>query len=199
MMVVMLVLAAATASAVFAVHTTSYELRAAGYQRQTMQADYASETALHSALAMVNAIDPKIIEMLRSDTDTSVDSCANEPDLPEDGVRLSITSFEDVTGNSPLDREALGGDRQSYEPYFFVCVYDIRDQQFAEAGESLTTTRQRQTYTAYSFLRLDLDDDPTNQAEDKVVATDEVGDYQREYHEVTNSARAHAITAPITE
>jgi hypothetical protein len=56
MLVVMLVLLVATATATISVQATQQELRSAGFQREALQARYVSETALMSTLSWVDAL-----------------------------------------------------------------------------------------------------------------------------------------------
>ena len=59
MLVVMLVLLAATASATFAVHATTMDLRSAGFARQAMQTKYIGETGAMAALDLITRIGPQ--------------------------------------------------------------------------------------------------------------------------------------------
>lgn len=56
MLVVMLILLVATTTAAISVQSTQFELRAAGYQREALQARYVSETAIMSTLAYVDVL-----------------------------------------------------------------------------------------------------------------------------------------------
>ncbi len=207
MIVVMLVLLAATASAVFAVHTTSYELRASGFQRQSMQSKYGAEAALSSVFGYVNATDPRLLESL-----PVTGQCGAEPSLPtgQTGHLFELFMVENQEGAPPIDRESIGGTRQVYTPDFFVCAYDDHLDPTPQAGSSATggsvaQKRHRVTFTAYSKLNLDLAGNDTSNGdvastvgEDEEEYADTASDtnWQRNYHEVVNVARAHALTEP---
>lgn len=59
MIVVMLILMAATVGATFAVHATTMELRSAGQMRQALQTEYVGETGAVAALDYVTRIGPQ--------------------------------------------------------------------------------------------------------------------------------------------
>lgn len=205
MIVVMLVLLAATASAVFAVHSTSYELRASGFQRQAMQSQYGAETALSAVLAYINQVEPSA-----NRTFPESDMCGAEPSLVSGGRIIEPPAVSALIGAPPFDRESMGGERQVYTPNFFVCVYDDHIDPTpvagaAAAGGSVQEKRHRVTYTAYSRLNLDLagtdtiNGDVTSSVGDDDEEYSDSGsgfEWQRQYHEVVNVARAHAVTEP---
>ena len=63
MLIVMLVLLMTTGVAVFAVHTTTAEIRAAGAARQALQTQYVAEAGLMSAIAYSELIQPAGVEL----------------------------------------------------------------------------------------------------------------------------------------
>jgi hypothetical protein len=56
MLVVMLVVLMVTATGMFAVYSTTYELRSAGTYRQSMQTDYLAEGGIATAMALVDTL-----------------------------------------------------------------------------------------------------------------------------------------------
>ena len=61
MLIIMLMLLMVTGTAMFAIHATSYEMRAAGYNRQASQTHYVGETGARAALAWVDHYGPPCV------------------------------------------------------------------------------------------------------------------------------------------
>ncbi|MCA9602911.1 MAG: hypothetical protein KC417_12835 [Myxococcales bacterium] len=209
MIVVMLVLLAATATAAFAVHSTGYELAAAGYERQAIQSQYAAETAIGSFMAATRqSTRPDFYKLLGRESTF----CGAEPSISSGrlGYLILLDQLSDSgLGIAPVDRDALGGNRQIYNPGYFICVYDGAVDATEVAGDALAggsgahqQRRERITVTAYSSLRMDLDRDGT--ASGDVTTSETYGNiadtsWTREYHEVVSGARAHIITDPYMD
>ena len=204
MLVVMLVMLAVTALAVFAVHSTGFELRASGHVRQAMQARSVAQTGLQATLSVADDIGPQAI--LHSIEETArlseVDRPVMTPFEPEldpskDGYRIYSQDMGTytTTGGSPVLREsfgASGGARQPYLPSFTVDVNDHYITQRAIPGQRADGLGQMRflhaTYTARGRMRLATGD------YDALRSTD-----PREYHEAIGGSRAYGISGPFME
>lgn len=215
MIVVMLVLLAATATAAFAVHSTSYELAAAGFAKQAIQSDYAAEAGLHAVFADLNLNANPAVRARNLGQPSA--NCGSEPILPDSqdpnssessaGSVGRLVNLEEIPtggGVSPLDRDGLGGARQTYMPRFFVCIYDqtataeeTPGAALAGGGQASQQQTVRMTITSYSTMQLDIDGDEI--ANDDVEGSEEsFTTWERNYHEVSTGARAHLITDPVS-
>ncbi len=198
MIVVMLVLLAVTALAVFAAQASGFELRAAGYGRQTMQAEYVSEAGLTTTLALVDVLGPRAI-LFSIEQSRSLPGGARppmapfEPDLDasKEGYRFYSADMASSTAASgaPVSSDALGP-RQVYQPMYTV---DVNDQYIS----SQTIPGQRAdglarlhflhaTYTARGRMQLT--------GTDTVLAAD-----VRQYHETASGARAYGTSGPFAQ
>lgn len=211
MLVVMLVLLATTSLAVFAVQSTSYEVRASGFARQAMQSEYVAEAGLVSTLTLVDRLGPQaILFSIQQQQASGVDRPEMAPfepelarsaseggtgDRPAEAYRMYSEDMAAFTtsGTAPIDIDSLGA-RQVYTPTFTVDVYDhhlssrtIPGYPVGSAGLSFFHA----TYTARGRMRLrGTDVDPT---------TAVPGADPRFYHETASSARAYGISGPFAQ
>lgn len=144
MLVTMLVLLSSTALAVFAVHSTTFEIRAAGHARQGMQSQYLGETGLNSAMAMVDyqGVDAVLWAMRQQNAEgIKPDMHPHEPDLLQDkqGYRIyhvDIPSTVAVADAESLAAHGPGTDpRAPYDPNFVVDINDHYESVRATPGE----------------------------------------------------------------
>jgi len=198
MIVVMLLLLSVTALAVFSIHATTFEMRAAGHARQGMQVQYVSEAGLTSALALVDRMGPaallnSIAESSRLGIRPSMQPF--EPDLAADkeGYRMYLGDFAGYADDMPVDRSSLGdsgGARQPYEPNFIVDVNDQYSYTGVIAGQRSDGYGDLRylhaTYTSRGRMRLSAGD-----------YTGTSGVDPREYHEAANDARAQGVSGPF--
>ena len=190
MVIVMLILLMVTATAVFAVHATTYEIRAAGHMRQAMQAQYVAETGLTGSLAMVDSLGPAALlhAMERSEPPHLAPF---EPELltGKQGYRMYLDDFSTGAG-MPVTTESLGGDVQPYAPLFAVDVNDNYVFTGVIAGhrsDGHSRLRFMQaTYTSRGRTRLASGDFTS------------AGD-TRGYHESASDARAEGLSGPFGE
>ncbi len=245
MLIVMLLLLSATAVATFAVQSTSYEIRAVGGNKLFVQAETASEIALDSVFALVEAKGPEAIDeyLVKApvwdedsapfkDWDAEKQAfertlgrgtdrvpCGIDPRLYYDtgnpaldpkATRIPLTEIASYKGAMPIDMESLGarpdaadptqGMSVSYFPSFYICAYDQMLLETPTAGQELGTTAakhaRRVTLTAQSSLRLWLPNSDTDGDGDFSNNDAADGFSTAGYHEVSNSARAHALTIP---
>jgi hypothetical protein len=195
MLMVLLVILMATATAMFAIHATSFEVRASGHVRQLVQTQYVGEGGVMAALSFVDRIGPRSMQslmrqrLLMRGGLPAIDLTHNgEPPMlvNKDGYRFSGAELQAITGLEPVDREGLGGQRQQYTPMLLVDVYDNYIWSHVMAGERADGQGQmrymRATYTARGRTRVFGDH-----------TVDEAG---RQFHEGASDARAHGVTGP---
>ncbi len=168
MFVVMMVLLSTSALAVFAIHGTAYEIRAAGYVKRAVQTRDVAESGLVSALAWVDRWGPGAL--LRAMHRTSIDNLRrgepalslaefHEPPLAQgkEGYRIFASDLAG-SGGPVLDAESVGGPRRAYDATVYVDVYDVYQWTGVVAGERADGRGQlkylRGTYTARGRTRL---------------------------------------------
>lgn len=200
MLVALLLIVTATALATVATHMTTFELRAAGYTRHAMQAQYLAETGLMTSMALVDEMGPVAIlhSIKQADnvgTVSKPEMAPFEPELANDkqGYRMYSGDTGTLTAHAPTGEDALGASAGTGQPYVPVYTVDINDHhtyQAAVAGERADGRARlhymRATFTARGRMRL-RDGDFTG-----TTGTD-----TREYHEVIGSARAQGISGPF--
>lgn len=228
MLIVMLLLLSATAVATFAIQSTSYEIKAVGGNKLFVQAETASDIALDSVFALVEAKGPESIDEYlqrrpvymeneapfntfdepkkrferKDGRGTNLAPCGIDPALSTNAraTRIPISEIASYQGALPVDMESLGartGIAAAYYPTFYVCAYDQMILETPTAGQELGTNAaknaRRVTLTAQSYLKLgDVNGDGKFDENDDVAD----GFSYAGYHEVSNSARAHALTIP---
>ncbi len=203
MLIVMLLLLTTTSLAVFAVQATSYEVRASGFARQSMQSEYVAEAGLTSVLTVVDKLGPQAIlyaiQQQQANPTTYPPPVMSpfEPELatsatstrPAEAYRMQsedLSSFT-TTGTEPVDRAAIGA-RQTYEPSFAVDIYDhhitsrpIPGYPVGSGGLSFFHA----IYTSRGRMRLDGGDTAVS------------GPDPRQYHETASAARAYGVSGPF--
>lgn len=199
MLMVLLVILMATATALFAIHATAFEVRASGHVRQLMQAQYVGEGGIMAALATVDRIGARTLQtvirrrsqMQAASAGTPLDMTPyTEPNLMPHmtGARFAGPELQSIAGLHAVDREALGGERQAYTPALVVDVYDTYEWSQVVAGERADGHGQmrylRATYTARGRTRIEGDH----------VGDEEAG--ARSFHEGASDARAHGVSGP---
>ncbi|MFW6087606.1 MAG: hypothetical protein ACODAG_10415 [Myxococcota bacterium] len=197
MLIVMLIILMTTATAYFAIHATSFEIRASGHMRQAMQTQYVAETGAMATLGWIDQQDPRQLQMLvrrGSEANRAAGGQAlnlepfGEPELAlgKDGHRLNMQQLGTDLGGLPIDGESLGGPRQAYEPQAYVDVLDLMHWTGVTAGERSdgrgSMRYMRATYTSRGRTRIDAD-----------YTTP--GD-RRPFHEGASDARAQGVSGP---
>lgn len=189
MIVTMLVLLAGTATALFSVHATTFELRASGYARQSAQTQYIAETGLTATMAEVDQQDPWAIQcamqtMANQGFVTPMASYG-EPDLLP-----AKANFRFVADDFPVDvieSSAIGGARQPYVPQFIVDLNDDYTYTATLPGyRSGGGSPLRFMYATY-----------TARGRTQIPGQVPQGVDTRPYHEGAHDARAHAVSGPI--
>lgn len=204
MLIVMLILLATTSLAVFAVQATSYEVRASGFARQTMQSEYVAEAGLTSTLTLVDKLGPQAIlySIQQQQQLGHMPTMAPfEPEMattgqrPAEAYRIESVDFTTFTstGTEPVSVDAIGP-RQTYTPSFAVDIYDHHLSSrpipgYPVDGGGLSFFHA--VYTARGRMRL--------RAGDVGLDTDGVptGMDPRRYHETASAARAYGVSGPF--
>ena len=208
MLVVMVVLLMVSSLAVFSVHSTTRELRAAGHQRQAMQARFFAQAGIDSTFGLLDnpAFGPAgldhVMDQTLNDATYGVPTMQPfEPDvLPNrPAYRMFSRNFSSFGGFDPAPQYTLGdGARDAYEPGFEVDVTDYFEFTGTIAGESSSGGGSLRfiyaTYTSRARLRLpDADGDGTRDDYQGLAAEDP----RRDYHEVAHAARAYGVSGPF--
>lgn len=206
MLIVMLVLLTTTALAVFAIHATTTEVRAAGYDRMSAQAQEIGESGLAAAHTWVDVFGPDALSDAMAASTRVVGNSYNlpqpfEPPLAANrqGYRLYASDFERVvnatsggaTAGLQLDGADLGGINRLYRPELVVDVYDNHQYTGVLAGYRSDGNSELRflgaTYTARGRLRLT---DATGTPSDST-------DGLRGTHDSASDARARGVSGPF--
>ncbi|MCB9630173.1 MAG: hypothetical protein H6725_22585 [Sandaracinaceae bacterium] len=166
MLVVLLVLMMVTATAMFAMHTSSLELRAAGHSRRAMQAEYVSEGTATTAVATVATMGSEsLLRKLRRDRELNViGGGAGNPEMQGletsynsnqfDVGRLTVADFNLVGTTTTTDQL---GPHEPGDAVRWVDVNDVYVTQLNRAGEragdGAPAVQMHIVYTARARLR----------------------------------------------
>ncbi len=201
MLIVMLVLLMTTGVAVFAVHTTTAEIRAAGAARQALQTQYVAESGLMSAIAYSEFIQPAGVELaLQRTTPPTTGYMAQffEPELAP-GKRNYRLYLADLTvsppAGFPIETDATRGQslgRSALAPWFTVDINDDYTYTSPIAGHRADGAGALRfmaaTYTAHGRTRV-----PTAIGTDAPRLTGDT----RPFLEGAADARAYVILGPF--
>lgn len=197
MLVVMMILLMSTATALFAVHSTTFEIRAAGHTRLAMQAQYVGESALMAARHKVEQVGGDglarlLVRTSAAQAGTSLPMTGmNEPDVMvgKEAYRFYRPDLIfGATTPAAADRAAIGANRSAapgagFDTEYVVDVYDFVVWTAVVAGESAhmpdPRPRYRATLTSRGRIRY---------AGDTTVTGDD-----RPFHESASDARAHVL------
>ena len=197
MLIVMFILLMTTATAVFAIHATSSEIRAAGYSRQAMQTQLIGEAGVMSAFAWVDFYGADALRRAMTESSqanrtaigSALDLAPFERALRDgaDAHRFDSVDFATLT-NAPVEDDGSIGPRSAYDTMVLVDVYDRHRVIRAVPGEQAQGGSRLEylgaTYTSRGRTRLPGD-----------VFSGLPGD--RPFHESASDARAFAISGPI--
>jgi hypothetical protein len=223
MMIVMFVLLVSSASATFAVHSTSYEIRSSGQMRQAFQTQYVAETGLTASLALVDAVGANSLRyaMERSD-DLHLTPFEVDLSSGKQGYRIYMTDFMTAPGSTskPVEkdgRQAAFGTKNVYVPEFMVDLTDLLDCTGQVPGERADGLGKVQyfcaTYTSRGRIKLGPNTgkvDGTGSTGGGTGGTTSpnspgTGEFQdkvlpgdtRGYHEGAVDAQAHGVSGPF--
>lgn len=199
MLVVLMVLMMTTATATFAIHATTIEMRSAGYARRSMQTSYVAEGGAHAALAYVDAIGARAAYTQYSRTQVTAGALIGPThatlDRETNLLRIEMTDFDggyDVSG-PPLERELARtpslGPRNHAVPSFTVDGTDVYRNYRRSAGRD-QSGRNPMQFVRVNFTSRGSTAPPT----DFTAAGD-----SRSYHETAVNARAMAEMGPFPE
>lgn len=200
MLIVLMVLLMTTATATFAIHSTTVEIRSAGYSRQAMQTAYVAEGGLYASLAQVDVMGGQaaVETYNRTVIPSGVARLPGESAIDRESHSLTI-AMEDfaasaggVRANSPpleLDmvRTPSLGPRGAYVPNFVVDGRDMYRTTIPRAGQEMSG-RSAMHHVVFNMTSRGTMAPP--------------GDYRadtdpRDYHETVVNARAMAVVGPI--
>lgn len=205
MLVVMLVLLMITATATFAIHATTTDVRASGYGRTAMQTGYLGEVGLVGAMDWVDRVGPRtLVDLLERERSKAPDArvsvshfetplAPEQPayrlyveDLAVPGVAIIPPGTDGTAGVDPSVVPAgVFGERSAYQPLVLVDVYDAHVYTGVmpgySAGGGTSFRHLRATYTARGRAR--LGEDASSDAQTA--------------HESAGDARATAISGPF--
>jgi len=199
MLVVLMVLLMTTATATFAIHATTMEMRSAGYSRTAMQTQYVAEGGAYAALGYVDAIGASAAFTQYSRTRvsalTSLAPSHATLNRETNVLRIEMTDFDggfDVAA-PPIERDVVRtpslGPRQNMIPNFTVDGTDLYRNQRQQAG------RDQAGRNPLAYARINF----TSRGR-TAPATDftRTGD-PRSFHESASNARAMAEMGPFPE
>ncbi len=198
MLVTMLVILMASATAMFSIHATSAELRGAGLMRQRIQTGYVAEAALGSTMGMIDTIGPAAV-VRAMQMSTAPNMSPNEPALAagKHGYRVYLQDFSAATAR-PIEQHADShpalGPQSAYEPDFAV---DINDD-YIFGGAVVGSRADGGGNLQYMFATL------TARARTRIGtwsgATDRTNTYvgdARQINETVSESRAHIMVGPF--
>ena len=200
MFVVMLVLLMTTGVAVFAVHTTTSEIRAAGAARQALQTQYVAESGLVAAITYSDVIQPAGVELALAATvlpGAGYMSQFFEPELQsgKHNYRLYLSDMTtSPTAGFPIETDATRGPslgRSALAPWFVVDINDDYTYTAPIAGHRADGAGSLRfmaaTYTARGRTRV-----PSSVGTDVPRSTGDT----RPYLEGAADARAYVVLGP---
>ena len=197
MLVVLMVLLMTTATATFAIHSTSIEIRAAGHSRQALQAEYLAEGGAYAALSYVDVLkaNGSLAQYFRTNVAAGRAVGVGEMafDQSTNALIIEMSHFEGGAGvNAPpveteVARTPSFGPRSAYEPSFRAQGTDLYQISRAIAGRDLSGRGShfyRMTLTSRGSMNV-----PSERA--ATAAT------ERAYHETAMRARALTEVGPF--
>lgn len=192
MLVVLLVLLMTTATATFAIHSTSIEIRAAGHTRQAGQAEHLAEGAAYAGVSYLDRLGAagSIVQFLRTRVGRDVASSPSEATIDRETnlLRIRMQDFNTAPGVTglPLESASSFGPHNSHVPDFFVDGTDLYQISRDVAGTDLTGRGAR-------FYRVTL----TSLGQMAPPGDYRAADDTRSYNEVASRARAVTEVGPF--
>jgi hypothetical protein len=197
MLVVLLVLLMSTATATFAVHSTTMEIRSAGHYRESVQARGVAEGAVLATLEYMDALGPAVMyqQLIRNQVQATESLAPEEITVgrTQNVFRLSDASFvggvdvaEAPIETDPADVPSLGPG-VFLQPRFTSDLTDTHACFRMDAGRRADGRSSMQYLCGVVTARARLAP-PTD-----FTATDDL----RSYHEVASNARALVEVGPM--
>ena len=187
----MLVILTTTALAVFAIRSTTTEIRAAGFYRMQMQSQRVGESGLTAAMSWVDFRGPKALEEALASSENPTQRLDMEPlerNVAPDRHAYRLYSTDLRLGTIAIaDRESIGP-RNPYQPLIMVDIYDDHSYPGVIAGYRSDGHGRLKflgaTYTSRGRLQLDGD----------VTSVDD----SRPFYEGASDARARGLSGPYS-
>lgn len=202
MLIVLMVLLMTTATATFAIHSTSTEIRAAGHARQAVQAEYLAQGGAYAGVGYVEVLKANgaLTQYLQTDVAAGT---ASSPDEATVGVasnmlRIPMSHFDDFAGvqGPPVELEHARtpslGPRNAYQPDFMVDGTDLYEVAREEAGRDLTGRGAR-----YFRMTLTSRGQMAPPGDYRETGADGTPVEDRSYNEVAMRARAITEVGPF--
>ena len=197
MLIVLMVLLMTSATASFAIHSTTMEMRSAGYSRQAMQAGYVAEGGAYASLAYVDAMGAQaaFIQYSRTRVPSTTPYAPGAPSFNRETNLLRITMDDFTTAPGvqevPLETDTAAGPslgaRSAYAPSFQVDGTDLYRTYRQVAG------RDQGGNDPMNYVRLNMTARGRMAPPSDYTAS---GD-DRSYHETAMYARAMAEMGPF--
>lgn len=189
MLIVLMVLLMTTATATFAMHSTSIEIRASGHARQAMQAEHLAIGGAYAGLGYADWLTPQgvVDQYNRTTIAANVKPSPREESVATatNRLRIPMSDFQLAVVEPPIEIEAAHtpsfGPRSAYVPNFVVDGSDLHLVTRDVAGRDLTgrgTNQLRITLTSHGWMA------PRDAPEGT-------------YHEVAMRARAITEAGPV--
>ncbi len=201
MFVVMLVLLMTSGVAVFAVHTTTSEIRAAGAARQALQTQYVAESGLMAAIAYSDRIQPAGVELALQRSVLPASGYMSqffEPEIAagKRNYRLYLADLTlGATAGFPIETDPTRGEslgRSALAPWFIVDINDDYTYTTPIAGHRADGAGALRfmgaTYSSHGRTRV-----PTAVGTDVPRSTGDI----RPYLEGAADARAYVVLGPF--
>lgn len=205
MLIVMLILLMGTATAVIAIRSSSFELRAAGHMRRTAQADYIAESGLVVGMGVVDAYGAAdFVQLMNTEATNQAGLGDNErwpaPYEPAATVGRPIArlylndAIMSPGGVTAVDAESVGTSNP-YIQQFTLDIYDVHEFTGAIAGQRSDGQSElrymRATYTSRGRVQLMGESHLEQQGGLATPNTSGRFDF-----EAASDARAQAISGP---
>jgi hypothetical protein len=208
MLVVMLVVLMVTATAMFAVYSTTYELRSAGTFRQAMQTQYIAEGGISTGMALIDTMGAGSIDvaMQRIPVPAGRQFAREEPaySVSTPHFRVYMTDFTTLPAVTaqPIETNILAtggaslGNALAYNPNFLIDMDDSYRPGRAIAGMSVTgdSPVSYRVWTMTSRGRTQL---PTGQEFLTPGESALPTQLQRGSHETAMNSRAVVLSGPL--
>jgi len=205
--VVLMVIMAATASAVFAANAVSHEVRGTGFARQEMQTRYAARAGLIGALEWFDIFGPETVRELmltkgssegKQFTCVSGSGCYPEPPLANNrrAYRIYPEHFDALMSedggfmlkNAPYDPAYSFGTTSAYQPLVVIDLYD------EHVVSKLAPGSAAQGGTKFKYLRTTM----TARGRARLASdTEDLEDLGRQRHETAADMRAYIVSGPF--
>ncbi len=195
MLIVLMVLLMTTATATFAIHSTAMEIRASGYARQAMQAEYLAEGGTYAAVGYLDILKASgsITQYMQTRVGMNVASSPSEATVARTTnlLRIEMSDFNGAPGvfSPPVETDALRtpsfGPHNAYVPNFIVDGTDLYQVSHDDAGRDLTGRGAH-------YYRVTL----TSLAQMAPPSDFHAGSEVRSYNEVAMRARAITEVGP---